>query len=146
MKGFLQSILQEIMYAKKNLEHQTLGRRFICPIIPATQRIILEIDGFLFRSCTKMCNKWGHSWKRWTSQEVWRKNCRLHFQLLCINYPPLAGIWVIINLWSKWRWKRWRQGRTKWRNLILSKFHLTGHQKSRLPTWLDHFGWVQAAR
>ena len=28
------------------LKHQTLGRRFICPIVPATQCNILEIDGF----------------------------------------------------------------------------------------------------
>ena len=28
------------------MEHQTLGRRFICTIVPATQRNILEIDGF----------------------------------------------------------------------------------------------------
>ena len=42
LKGFLQRILQEIM--KKNnmyLEHQTLGRRFVCPIVQVTQRIIL---------------------------------------------------------------------------------------------------------
>ena len=34
-KGFLQRILQEIMKKKKYLEHQTLGRRVICPIDPA---------------------------------------------------------------------------------------------------------------
>ena len=28
------------------MQHQTLGPWFICPIIPATQRNILEIDGF----------------------------------------------------------------------------------------------------
>ena len=37
MKGFLERISQEIM-KKKYLEHQTLGRRFICPIGPATER------------------------------------------------------------------------------------------------------------
>ena len=35
---------------KKYLEHQILGRRFICPIVPATQCNILEIDGFLDNS------------------------------------------------------------------------------------------------
>ena len=39
---FIKSIL------KKYLEHQTLGRRFICPIVQATQCNILQIDGFLF--------------------------------------------------------------------------------------------------
>ena len=29
------------------MEHQTLGRRVNCPIGPASQRIILLIDGFL---------------------------------------------------------------------------------------------------
>ena len=28
------------------MELQTLGRRFVCPIVQATQRNILEIDGF----------------------------------------------------------------------------------------------------
>ena len=46
LKGFLQSILQEIMKKKSYLEHQTLGRQFICTIVPATQLNILEIDGF----------------------------------------------------------------------------------------------------
>ena len=31
---------------KYYLEHQTLGRWFVCPIVQVTQRIILEIDGF----------------------------------------------------------------------------------------------------
>ena len=49
MKGFLQSILQEIMKNNSYFKHQTLGQRFICTIVPATQRIILEIDGYLKR-------------------------------------------------------------------------------------------------
>ena len=32
---------------KKYLEHQTLGRRVVLPIDPATQRIILNIVGFM---------------------------------------------------------------------------------------------------
>ena len=32
----------------KYLEHQTLGRRVICPSKPANQRIILQIVGFLY--------------------------------------------------------------------------------------------------
>ena len=32
---------------KKYLEHQALGRRVVCPISPANQRIILQIVGFL---------------------------------------------------------------------------------------------------
>ena len=47
LKVFLQSILQGIMKKKIYLEHQTLGRQLICPIVPATKRIVLEIDGFL---------------------------------------------------------------------------------------------------
>ena len=35
-------------YEKKYLEHQTLGRRVICPREPANQRIILQIVGFQF--------------------------------------------------------------------------------------------------
>ena len=31
----------ERYYEKKNLEHQTLGGRVVCPIGPANQRIIL---------------------------------------------------------------------------------------------------------
>ena len=66
MKLFLQRILKEIMKTKKyNLEHQTLGWRFICPIVPATQRIKLEIDGFQkdsWRSAIKIkgfpCGYW----------------------------------------------------------------------------------------
>ena len=37
MKVFLQRILQEIMKKKWYLEHQTLGRQFICPIGPGTE-------------------------------------------------------------------------------------------------------------
>ena len=33
------------MKKKYYLAHQTLGRLFICPIVQATKRIILEIDG-----------------------------------------------------------------------------------------------------
>ena len=42
----MQRILQEIM-KKKYLEHQKLDRPFICPIVQATQHIILQIVGFL---------------------------------------------------------------------------------------------------
>ena len=37
------------MKEKYYLEHQTLGRRVVCAIGPANQRIILQIDGFLVR-------------------------------------------------------------------------------------------------
>ena len=46
-KGFCKNFCK-ILWKKNNmyLEHQTLGQPFICPIIPANQHIILEIDGF----------------------------------------------------------------------------------------------------
>ena len=34
-KGFLQRVMQDFMKKKKYLEHQTLGRRNVCPIGPA---------------------------------------------------------------------------------------------------------------
>ena len=39
------------------MEHQTLGRWVVCPIDPATQRIILKIVGFLFSKL----HHWGHA-------------------------------------------------------------------------------------
>ena len=30
------------------MEHQTLGRRVVCPFGPANQRIILQVDGFFY--------------------------------------------------------------------------------------------------
>ena len=39
------------------MEHQTLGRRLICPILHVTQRIKLEIDGFLVN--TTLSQKYG---------------------------------------------------------------------------------------
>ena len=37
------------------MEHQTLGQRFVCPIVQATQRIILWIDGFLDTTYENSC-------------------------------------------------------------------------------------------
>ena len=39
------------------LEHQILGRRFLCPIVQATQRNILQIDGFLVLTKSESFNK-----------------------------------------------------------------------------------------
>ena len=56
---------------KKNLEHQTLGRRLLCPIVPATQ--LLEIDGFLkftLRTCYESENFLSNSCPELSNQEI----------------------------------------------------------------------------
>ena len=49
-------------HKKKYLEHLTIGRRFVCPIVQATQRNIMQIDGFLMSlmdvSIAYFCYDW----------------------------------------------------------------------------------------
>ena len=80
---FIKSIL------KKYLEHQTLGRRFICPIVQATQCNILQIDGFIVSLPRKLDNQYYHKPVITAIQSDKRKKSRFANSSI-IFLPPRA--------------------------------------------------------
>ena len=69
------------------LEHQTLGRRVICPSEPANQRIILKIDGFLY-----ITDK-----KRFLFSEKLYKENKLLFGILVVFWEQIWQICILLK-------------------------------------------------
>ena len=94
------------------LEHQMLGRRFICHIVPATQRNILEIDGFLkLRDAVDAA----HSFENTTPGNFW-------LQFGCGNSSFFKNIVSTNELAPNFPPPMWKRGR-HWISLF-KKTHL----------------------